>query len=102
GDVKSGLARDAVGAAAKAGDDLPQVAVVYVHAAADVDAAGLDAELVAELQVVVQKRASQVVGGLHGVDVAGQVDVQVFRRNDLSKTAARSAALDAKHGPKRS
>jgi hypothetical protein len=44
----------------------------------------------------VDRGGQQVVGGGDGVDVAGQVQVEVFHRDDLAVTAAGCAALDAK------
>ena len=61
GDVEAGLARKAVGDAAERADDLAQRAVVHVHDAAPDDAAGVDAELVAPVDVVVDQRRQQVV-----------------------------------------
>ena len=63
GDVEAVLAREAVGDAAERGDDLAQRPVVHVHDAAPGDAAGVDAELVAPVDVVVDQRGQQVVGG---------------------------------------
>ena len=38
----------------------------------------------------------QVIGGSDGVNIAGQVQVEIFHRDHLAVTAAGSAALDAK------
>ena len=49
---------------------------------------------VALLQVVVDHGGQQVVGGRHGVEVAGQVQVEVLERDDLAVAAAGRATLD--------
>ena len=41
-------------------------------------------------------RRQQVVGGGDGVNIAGQVQVEIFHRDDLAVSAAGRAALDAK------
>ena len=45
----------------------------------------------------VEHRREQVVGGADGVDVAGEVQVEVLHRDDLGHAAAGGAALDAEH-----
>ena len=56
GDVEAVLAREAVGDAAERGDDLAQRAVVHVDDAAPGDAAAVDAERIAPIDVVVDQR----------------------------------------------
>ena len=56
-------------------------------------------ELVAPVDVVVDQRGQQVVGGADGVEVAGEVEVDVLHRHDLGIAAAGGAALDAEAGP---
>ena len=50
------------------------------------------------MEVVVDERGPEVVGGTDGVDVAGQVKVEVSHRDDLAVAAARRSALDPEHG----
>ena len=50
-------------APAQAGGDLPQRAIVHVHRARPQDLLGIDAELVAEMQVRIDQRGQQVVRG---------------------------------------
>src|SRR5690606_37806786 len=97
-DVEAGCAGNAV--VAQAGDDVAQVAVIDVRAAADVDGVRVDAQGVAVEQVIVKEGAGQVIGGLHSVDVAREVNVQVLGRNHLRLAAAGGAALDAEHRAK--
>ena len=55
----------------------------------------VEAELVALVEVVVDHRRQQVVGGRDGVEVAGEVEVEQLHRDDLAVAAAGRAALDA-------
>ena len=59
----------------------------------------VDLELVAVHEMSVDHGGEQVVGGADGVDVAGEVEVEVLHGNDLGVAAAGGAALDAEHGP---
>ncbi len=95
GDVVAGLARDAVELAAEAVDDLAHGAVVEVDAAAPRDGQRIDVELVAVHEVAVDHGREQVVGRADGVDVAGEVQVEVLHREQLRVAAAGRAALDA-------
>ena len=56
---------------------------------------------VAVMQVVVDHRGQQVVRARHGVDVAGEVQVDVVGRHHLRAAAARAAALHAEIGAER-
>ncbi len=98
---KSGLPRVAVGDAAERTDDLTQRAVVHVHDAAPDDAARVDALLVAPVDVVVDQRRQQVVGGGDGVEIAGEMEVHVLHRHDLRIAAAGRTTLDAEIRPER-
>ena len=95
GDVEAVLAREAVGDAAERGGDLAQRAVVHVDRAPPSDAAAVDAERIAPVDVIVDQRAQQIVGGADGVEVAGEVQVDVLHRHHLGIAAAGGAALDA-------
>ncbi len=100
-DVETVLAREAVGRAAQADRDVAQRAVVHVHHAAPADAAQVDAQLVAVVDVVVDQRGQQVVRQRDGVEVAGEVQVDVFHRHHLGIAAAGRAALHAEHRAER-
>ena len=97
-DVKAVLPGGAVGLAAQAVHDEPQLTVVHIHAALPGDPAGIDVEGVALLDAVVDHGSQQIVGGADGVDVAGEVEVDVLHRDHLGIAAAGCAALDAKDG----
>ena len=60
-DVEAVLAREAVGHAAQRIDDLAQRAVVHVHDAPPGDAAAVEAQRVAPIDVIVEQRREQVV-----------------------------------------
>ncbi len=72
-----------------------QRAVVHVHDAAPHHAALVDVERVAPVDVIVEQRGEQVVGRRDGVEVAGEVQIDVLHRHDLRVTAAGRAALHA-------
>jgi len=94
-DVVAGLARDAVELAAEPVDDLPHGTVVEIDDAPPRDRQRVDLELVAVHQMGVDHRRQQVVGDTYGVDVAGEMQVEVFHRDELRVAAAGGAALDA-------
>ena len=58
-------------------------------------------ELVAVHQMAVDHGREQVVGHADGVDVAGEVEVEVLHGHDLRVAAAGGAALDAEHRAQR-
>ena len=76
-------------------------AVVHVDGAPPGDAAGVDIELVAPIDVVVDHRREQIVGGADRVEVAGEMEVDVLHRHDLRVAAAGRAALHPEAGPER-
>ncbi len=77
------------------GDHLAQVAVVHVEAAAPRDRERVEADLVPVVEVRVDQRGEQVVGGRDRVQVTGEVEVQILHRDDLRVAAAGRAALYA-------
>ena len=58
-------------------------------------AAGVDAERVAPVDVVVDHRREQIVRAGDGVEIAGEMEVDVLHRHDLRIAAAGRAALHA-------
>src|SRR5439155_232716 len=94
-DVEAGFAWEAVGDAAQRADHLAKRPVVHVYDAAPGNAAGIDAELVAPIDVVVDQRRKQVMGGGDGVEIAGEVEVHIVHRHDLGEATAGGAALHA-------
>ena len=101
GDVEAVLPGDTLHFAAQAVDDVAQLAVVHVHAALPDDLLDVDAQGVALLDVVVQQSGQQVVGRADGVEIAGEVKIDVLHGDDLGIAAAGGSALDAEHRPQR-
>ena len=95
GDVEAGLARITVGDAAERADDLAQSAVVHVHDAAPDDAAAVDAERIAPVDVIVDQRRQKIVRRGDGVEIAGEMEVDVLHRDHLRIAATGRAALHA-------
>ncbi len=101
GDVEAVFPGKAVGDAAEAGDDRAERPVVHVDHPAPGHAPLVDAELVAPIDVVVEQGGEQVVGRADGVEVAGEVQVDLLHRNDLGVAAAGRTALHPEAGPER-
>ena len=97
-DVEPVLARGAIGDPAQTIDDGAERAVVHVERPAPPDAPRVDAERIVPEEVVVQHRCQQVVGRGDGVEVAGEMQVDLVHRRHLRAAAARRAALDAETG----
>ena len=58
-------------------------------------------QLVAMINVVIDQRRQQVVGRRDGVEVAGEVQVDLFHRDHLRQATAGRASLDAEAWPER-
>ena len=84
-----------VGDAAERRHHRAQRAVVHVEHAAPGDAARIDAERIAPIDVIVEQRGEKIVRRRDGVEVAGEVKVDVLHRHDLGIAAAGGATLDA-------
>ena len=100
-DVEAGLARHTLAMAAETDHDVPQRAVVHVDHPAPQDAPRVEAERVPVMKVIVHHRGQQVVGRRDGMDVAGEVEVDVVGRDNLGAAATRAAALHSEVGPER-
>src|SRR5262249_17480636 len=100
-DVEAILARKAVGDPAERGHDRAQAALVHIDGATPGDAARIDAERVAPVDVVVDQRREQIVGRADGMDIAGEMQIDVLHRHDLRIAAAGGAALDPEAGAER-
>ena len=94
-DVEAGLADHAVGLVAEADDDVAQRPVVDVEDPPPRDVVLVEVQGVALVEVAVEHRRQQVVGRRDGVEVAGQVQVELLHRDDLAVATAGGAALDA-------
>ena len=78
-----------------------QRAIVHVEHAAPGDAALVDAERVAPIDVVVEHRREQIVRRRDGVEIAGEMQIDVLHRHDLGVAAAGGAALHAERRAER-
>src|SRR5205807_6317468 len=83
--------------AAQADDDAPRGAVVHVDGTGPGDAARVETERVAVMQVGVEQGGQQVVRARDGVEVAREVQVDVLHRDDLRVAASRRTPLHAEH-----
>ena len=99
GDVEARFPGEAVGDAAQGRDDGAKRPVVHVDDPAPGDAAFVESQLVAPIDVVIDQRRQQVMGDADGVKVAGEVKVDVFHRHYLGVAAAGGAALHAEARP---
>src|SRR5262249_55227861 len=95
GDIEPVLAREPVGDAAERGDDRPQRAIIHVHHPPPRDAPTVNAERIAPIDVIVDQRGEQVVRGADGMEIAGEMQINVLHRHDLGIAAAGGPALDA-------
>jgi hypothetical protein len=72
-----------------------QEAVVHVHPAADGDLAGIQLRRAGEVHLVVGEGGEQIVRGRHGVDIAGEVQVDPIRWLEPRSAAARAPSRRA-------
>ena len=77
--------------------DIPQGAVVHIQAALPDDLFRVDVQRVALVHGVVQHGSDKVVAGGDGMHVTGEVQVDLFHRNNLGIAAAGRAALEAEN-----
>ena len=94
-DVESALGRDAGGGAAQSGDDMAELSVVDVEDALPESLAESEALGGMLVDVVVQQGGYHVVCGGDGVEVAGEVEVDLLHRQHLCVAAACCTALHA-------
>ena len=82
--------------APEAAHDVAERSVVDVEHASPGDAVRVDAQRVAVVDVVVDHGGQEVVGRRHGVQVAGEVQVEGLERDHLAVAATGRPALDAR------
>ena len=87
--------------AAQPHNDAAQGPIVHIDRARPGDAANVQSQGVAVMQVGVEHRRQQVVRARDRVEVAREMQVDVFHRHDLRVAAAGGPALHAEHRPKR-
>src|SRR5439155_15096456 len=94
--VESILSRETVANASERNRYLTQRTIIHVHGAAPGDPAGIETERIAPINVVVHKRGQQVVRNRDGMEVTGEMQIDVFHRQNLRIAAAGRAALPTK------
>ena len=97
GDVVAVLTGHAVDTSAQAIGYKAKLTVIHIHAALPGDAAGIDIQGVALVDVIIQHSGQQVVGGTDGVEVTGEVEVDILHRNDLCVSAAGGTTLNTEY-----
>ncbi len=101
GDIKTVRAHHTVNGFTHAIDDVAQLAVVHIDHAPPQHAFGVDVQLVALIDMVVEHRGKQIICRTDGVKISGEVQVDVFHRQNLGIAAACRAAFHAEHRPQR-
>lgn len=100
-DVVAVLSRGAVDTPAETIHEEAKLTVVHIDAALPRDPAWVYGKRVALIDMVIQHRREQVVGGSDRVKISRKVEVDVLHWHDLRHAAAGCPALHAEHGPKR-
>ncbi len=76
--------------------NVAQRPVIHIHAALPHDSGRVNAERVAEVQMVVNRGSQQIICGSDCVKITCKVQVQILHRDDLRIPAAGRATLHAK------
>ena len=113
-DIKAGLTRWAIFLRPQAHDDAAQRAVVHIHNAIPGDRVGIDVQFLQsqllEIRVTptalmvdarVNRGSTEIVRHTDGMDVTGEMQVELFHRHDLTIATAGRATLDAESRPHR-
>ena len=100
-DVEPALARESVGNTSKRAIDLAQRPVIHIQHAAPNHTPDIDSGLVAPEDAVVDHRAQQVVGRSDGMQVPGEMEVDVVHGHDLGVATSCRAALHSETGSER-
>ena len=98
GDVEAILTRYAMSLAAQTDNDVAQLTIIHIDNAFPNNAARVNVEHVALLDVVVEHCGKQHMRRGNRMEVTGKVQVDVLHRHNLRIAAAGSAALDAHAG----
>ena len=96
-DIVAVIAGDAVCFAAQTDGNAAQDAVIHIHGTPPGNALRVDAEGVALMNVVVDHGGQEIVGCADGMEVAGEVEVNVLHGDDLCVAAAGRAAFYAEY-----
>ena len=95
GDLETALPRDAVNRAAQTDDDVAQGAIVHIQDTLPDNAPRIDIEGIALMDVVVDHSGQKVVGLPDGVNITGEMEIDVLHGQYLRIAAAGCAALEA-------
>ena len=92
-DVESCLCRNTVCRTSQAGYDIAQATVVYVEHAFPFDLFQPFAGVACLIDIIIQQRCDHVVGRCNRVEIAGEMQVDVFHRQYLCVSASGCSAL---------
>ena len=95
GDIETAFSRYAIRMTAEADDDVTEHAVIHIHDTVPNDAARIDAEYISLLDVVIHHSSEKVVCSSDRMEIAREMKIDIFHRDDLRIAAAGSTALDA-------
>lgn len=101
GDVEVRLTGDTVAGATEAKVDLAESAVVHVEDTSELNTANVELGLGGPVDVVVNHGSEQVVRGADGVEITGEVKVDVGHGDDLGVATTSGTTLDTKDGAER-
>ena len=94
GDIEPRLPWVAVDLSAQADDDAAQRPIVQVDYPGPGDRERIEIQLVSMGEVVVDGGGKEIVRSRYGVDVAGEVQIEVFHRDDLAVTPPGRPSFD--------
>ena len=95
GDFKAVFTGDALHPSSQAVHDVAELAVVHIHAAFPDNFLSVDSQGVALLNMIVQHSGQEIVGRSNGVEIPGEVEIDVLHGNDLGVSTPGRAALYA-------
>ena len=98
GDIETAFPGKSIRDPAEREGDLPKGPIVHVEDTRPTDPPGVQAGPVFPIDVIVDHRRQQIVRGRYGVEIPGEMQVDVVRRLDGRLAAAGPAAFHAKDG----
>ena len=98
-DIKAVFPGNTLGLPAEAVNDVAELTIVHVDSTLPGDLLRINPEGIALLNMVIKHSGQKIVGCADGMEIAGEVEIDVFHGNDLSISAAGSTALDTKDRP---
>ena len=96
--IEAILTRHTMSLTAQANHDIAQLAVIHINYALPHDAARVDIQSIALLDMIIQHRAKQHVRAGNSVEVTSEVQVDVLHGHYLGVTATSGAALNTHAG----